>query len=236
MSLACTEFHVCVARYTWAKQGDPSRRDTKYIGDTSISINRQVCGGGEQHQLQQHHRFGQNVYLYGPSCERGHLAWLNNQNFNRDGGLMLSHAWHHVINMLSNQEAGLTQQALDSNQQLPLARAPTWAWNSGKPIPGADCFSRYISTLKMRTEMVLETLVFSSLNHLTQLAAQEYFIIQCRHESYKSYNRNICIKHMAKLRASEFGFELVLFNGAFSTALVKIMWKGNFMFMPWINW
>jgi hypothetical protein len=28
---------------------------------------------------------------------------LNNQNFNRDGGLMLSHAWHPVINMLSNQ-------------------------------------------------------------------------------------------------------------------------------------
>jgi hypothetical protein len=32
---------------------------------------------------------------------------LNNQNFNRDGGLMLSHAWHPVINKLSNQEAGL---------------------------------------------------------------------------------------------------------------------------------
>jgi hypothetical protein len=47
---------------------------------------------------------------------------LNNQNFSRDGGLMLSHP---VINMLSNQEAGLTQQALDSNQQLQLASAPT---------------------------------------------------------------------------------------------------------------
>jgi hypothetical protein len=50
---------------------------------------------------------------------------LNNKNFNRDGGLMLSRAWHPVINMLSNQEAGLTQQALDINQQLPLASAPT---------------------------------------------------------------------------------------------------------------
>jgi hypothetical protein len=47
---------------------------------------------------------------------------LNNQNFNRDGDLILSHT---VINKLSNQEAGLTQQALDTNQQLPLASAPT---------------------------------------------------------------------------------------------------------------
>jgi hypothetical protein len=50
---------------------------------------------------------------------------LNNQNFNRDGGLILSHAWHPVINMLYNQEAGLTQQALDTNQQLPLVSAPS---------------------------------------------------------------------------------------------------------------
>jgi hypothetical protein len=100
---------------------------------------------------------------------------------------MLSRAWHPVINTLSNQEAGLKQQALDTNQQLPLASTPTWAWNLGRPIPGPDWFSRYISILKTRTEMVLETLVFSLLNHLTQLVAWEYFIIQCRHESYKSY-------------------------------------------------
>jgi hypothetical protein len=31
-----------------------------------------------------------------------------NKNFNRDGGLMLSRAWHPVTNMLSNQETGLT--------------------------------------------------------------------------------------------------------------------------------
>jgi hypothetical protein len=66
------------------------------------------------HQLQQHHHFGQNIKVCGSSCESGHLQ--NNQNFNRDGGLMLSRAWH--------QEAGLTQQALDTNQQLPLASAP----------------------------------------------------------------------------------------------------------------
>jgi hypothetical protein len=49
---------------------------------------------------------------------------LDSKNFNRDGGLMLTHAWHPVINMLSNQEAGLTEQALDTKQQLPLASAP----------------------------------------------------------------------------------------------------------------
>jgi hypothetical protein len=50
---------------------------------------------------------------------------LNNKIFNRDGGLMLSCAWHPVINILSNQEAGLMQQALDTSQQLPLASAPS---------------------------------------------------------------------------------------------------------------
>jgi hypothetical protein len=50
---------------------------------------------------------------------------LNNKNFNRDDGLMLSHAWHPVINMLSNQEVGMTQQALNTYQQLPLASAPS---------------------------------------------------------------------------------------------------------------
>jgi hypothetical protein len=33
------------------------------------------------------------------------------------------HAWHPVVKMLSNQEAGLMQQALDTSQQLPLASA-----------------------------------------------------------------------------------------------------------------
>jgi hypothetical protein len=92
-----------------------------------------------------------------------------------------------LINMLSNQEADLTQQALDTSQQLPLASAPSWTLNLRKPISDTDWFSRYISTLKTRTKMVLETLVFSPLNQLTQLAVCEYFIIQCHHESYKSY-------------------------------------------------
>jgi hypothetical protein len=37
--------------------------------------------------------------------------------------------------------------------------------------------------------MVLETSVFSPLNQLTRLVAREYFIVQCRRESYKSYSR-----------------------------------------------
>jgi hypothetical protein len=48
---------------------------------------------------------------------------LNNINFNRDSGLMLSGAWHPLIHMFSNQKAGLTQQALDKNQQPPLPSA-----------------------------------------------------------------------------------------------------------------
>jgi hypothetical protein len=46
---------------------------------------------------------------------------LNDINFNRDGGLMLSRAWHPWINVLSNQKARLMQQALDRNQQPLLA-------------------------------------------------------------------------------------------------------------------
>jgi hypothetical protein len=48
-----------------------------------------------------------------------------------------------------------------------------------------------MNTLKTRTEMVLETLVFSPLNQLARLIAWEYVIIQCRCESYKSYIKNI---------------------------------------------
>jgi hypothetical protein len=33
---------------------------------------------------------------------------LSNMNLNKDDGLMSSHAWHPVINMLSNQKASLT--------------------------------------------------------------------------------------------------------------------------------
>jgi hypothetical protein len=40
--------------------------------------------------------------------------------------------------MLSNQEAGLMQQSLDTNQQLPLASAPSWAWHSDRPISDED--------------------------------------------------------------------------------------------------
>jgi hypothetical protein len=35
----------------------------------------------------------------------------------------------------------------------------------------------HISTLRMRTEMIFEILIFSLFNHLTQLIAQENFII-----------------------------------------------------------
>jgi hypothetical protein len=77
------------------------------------------------HRLQEHQRFGQNVELYGSSCERGHWHQIEQQNFDGNGGLMLSHAWHPAINMLSNQEVGLLQQALDTGQQLPLASAPS---------------------------------------------------------------------------------------------------------------
>jgi hypothetical protein len=185
MSLACTKFHVSEARYTWAKQGDPSRRDAKNTENTSISINRTSLQSATPSFWTERRAIWIVLWKEATGIR------LNNQNFNRDGGLMLSHAWHPVINMLSNQETGLTQQTLDTNRQLPLASALTWAWYLGRPIPGADCFSRHINDLKTRKEMVLKMVAFSSLNHLTRLVAWKDFIIQCRRESYKSYN--ICI-------------------------------------------
>jgi hypothetical protein len=52
-----------------------------------------------------------------------------------------------------------------------------------------QCFEdwRHFSTLRTRTEMVLETLVFSPFNHLTRLVAREDFIIHSRRESSRSY-------------------------------------------------
>jgi hypothetical protein len=41
---------------------------------------------------------------------------------------------------------------------------------------GTDRFSRHISTLNTRTEMVLETSVFSPFSQLTRLVARDYFV------------------------------------------------------------
>jgi hypothetical protein len=109
---------------------------------------------------------------------------LNNKNFNRDGGLMLSRPWHPVINMLSNQEAGLTQQALDTNQHLPLASAPLWTWNSGY-LTWTD--SADTSVPRRRGQRWSSKRWFFRLLTNWQLVAREFFIIQSRCESYKSY-------------------------------------------------
>jgi hypothetical protein len=56
------------------------------------------------------------------------------------------------------------------------------------PEDGGSIFLRNIlSTPRTRTEMVLETLVFSLFNHLTRLVTREDFIIHSRRESSRSY-------------------------------------------------
>jgi hypothetical protein len=53
--------------------------------------------------------------------------------------------------------------------------------------------------------MVIETLVFSSLNQLTRLVAREYFVMQCRRESYKSYsNCNIVLPQTSRYNKVSF--------------------------------
>jgi hypothetical protein len=57
-------------------------------------------------------------------------------------------------------------------------------------INSTDCVLNHIHmrTLRTRTEMVFEMLVFSPFNHLTQLTAQDNFIILSHWESNRSYN------------------------------------------------
>jgi hypothetical protein len=50
-----------------------------------------------------------------------------------------------------------------------------------------DGNSSHFSTLRTRTEMVLETLVFLPFNHLTRLVTRENFIIHSRCETSRSY-------------------------------------------------
>jgi cytochrome c5 len=52
----------------------PSRQDAKNIRDTSVGQPEKsaVADHRALHRLQQHHCFGQNIELYGSSCERCH--------------------------------------------------------------------------------------------------------------------------------------------------------------------
>jgi hypothetical protein len=109
----------------------PSRRDAKNIRDTSVG--QPEKSAVVDHSFNTGHciDFSSTIVLDRTSSYMDHLVKdavgmrLNNLNFNRVCGLMLSSVWHPVVNMLSNQEAGLMQQTLDTNRQLPLASAPT---------------------------------------------------------------------------------------------------------------
>jgi hypothetical protein len=75
------------------------------------------------------------------------------------------------------RKLGKTGRALDSTHQSPLASTQPWTRGSGRYIYDMDGNSSHFSALRTSTEMVLETLVFSPFNHLTQLVAQEDFIM-----------------------------------------------------------
>jgi hypothetical protein len=85
------------------------------------------------------------------------------------------------------RKLGETRRALDSTHQCPLASAHPWTHALGRYIYGTDENSSHFSTLRMRTEMVLEMLVFSPFNHLMRLVDQEDFIIHSHRESSRSY-------------------------------------------------
>jgi hypothetical protein len=97
---------------------------------------------------------------------------LNFNNFNRDGGFLLSQAWYrdeHAVARQSNQLTPPTSPSLMASVQ-PKAQSPE------RYMCNTDWFPHHFSSLRTRTEMVLETLVSSVFNHLTQLAAPESFI------------------------------------------------------------
>jgi hypothetical protein len=104
-----------------------------------------------------------------------------------------------VLMCLENQSMSLSHARTHMRGRAHThTHTPAWAlcswWcahhrSSGRYICDTDWFSRHISTLRTRTVMVLETVFFSfPFNHLIWLVAQEYFIIQCRRESYRSYS------------------------------------------------
>jgi hypothetical protein len=61
-------------------------------------------------------------------------------------------------------------------------------WNTR--YKNAQCLIKFF-VLRTRTEMVLETSVLSTFNHLTRLEARENFIKFSRRESLKSYTLNV---------------------------------------------
>jgi hypothetical protein len=90
---------------------------------------------------------------------------------------------------------GKQESLLGSYLLMKFSRAISQVkWLSGEKTNILKTFSVLVlrvlgqtSTLRTRTEMVFKTLVFSLLNHLTQLIAQENFIILSRQESNKSH-------------------------------------------------
>jgi hypothetical protein len=75
-----------------------------------------------------------------------------------------------------NRKQGQAEQAVDSTLQSLLATMQPRTLGPGRYIHDTDWIPGHFSSLRMRTEMVLETLVSSAFNHLTWLAAQESFI------------------------------------------------------------
>jgi hypothetical protein len=98
MSLACTEFHVNVARYTWAKRRSIETRFKEHR--RHIHLEQPDRSVVPEHSSNTWHRidFSSTIVSDRTSGCIGRLVKqaigirLNNKNFNRDGGLMLGKA------------------------------------------------------------------------------------------------------------------------------------------------
>jgi hypothetical protein len=89
-----------------------------------------------------------------------------------------------------SQETSWERRKTWYNNNTLNVRETTWRYEYDEVFSGyqpGQLVERWENTLRTRTEMVFETLVFSPFNHLTRLIARENFIILSHRESNKSH-------------------------------------------------
>jgi hypothetical protein len=97
---------------------------------------------------------------------------LNQKNFNRNNGFTLSQAWNPVTKLFKHD--------IDSGKAaIEPAHRPVALTDWARYKFGWNVFPNHNETITLRTRtgMVLEMLVFSPLNNLTRLIARDNFIV-----------------------------------------------------------
>jgi hypothetical protein len=131
------------------------------------------------------------------------------------GWMLVQGSWLHLL-----------RPVIHTHEKYLLSLKYARATSRVRWLNGETKVSRTISVLVimlMRTEMVLETLVYSPFNHLTRLLVREYFIEFSLRESFKLY---ISITWRPFLAESMNTINVILYRKLFV----------NFKYIHWIHW